>query len=292
MSWLCPKCKAEMMRTAATSSQGAVYVCADGHKYDEAKEGYVNLLLANKKSSTAPGDNSDMVAARARFLSQGFYQPLLEKITACYEEYFVETSEPAHVLDCGCGEGFYSRMLLKQCPSFSSAFVSAIDVSKPAVKKAAVTAKRLSDVSAQTQYAVANSFDIPLNSVSVDAALSVFAPFAEAELHRVLKREGVFIRVLPGPNHLRELKDQLYQTPKLSREATELPLFKRIMSASLTHNINLAHEEDFQSLVAMTPLHWKTRESNALNLSDLSGPAMTADFLIEVFKPVDNPMEI
>lgn len=35
--------------------------CPEGHSFDIAAQGYVNLLLANQKSSPNPGDNAEMV---------------------------------------------------------------------------------------------------------------------------------------------------------------------------------------------------------------------------------------
>ena len=59
-----------------------VYRCTSGHCFDKAKEGYVNLLPANRQHASAPGDDKDMVKARTAFLDSGRYTPLKEALCA------------------------------------------------------------------------------------------------------------------------------------------------------------------------------------------------------------------
>lgn len=59
------------------ASAGRADLClSQRHCYDIAKEGYVNLLVANRKHSKDPGDDKEMVAARRRFLEEDHYAPL------------------------------------------------------------------------------------------------------------------------------------------------------------------------------------------------------------------------
>ena len=68
----CPKCGKPL------SKEEKRYFCEEGHSYDIAKEGYVNLMLVNQKHSKNPGDNDESLAARRTFLGKGYYQPLAE----------------------------------------------------------------------------------------------------------------------------------------------------------------------------------------------------------------------
>ena len=61
----CPLCEKPLRR-----EEGA-YRCPSGHSFDIAREGYTHLLPANRKHSTAPGDDREMAAARRDFLSRG-----------------------------------------------------------------------------------------------------------------------------------------------------------------------------------------------------------------------------
>lgn len=64
---LCPKCGSKLIK------EKRVWRCLNNHSYDIAKRGYVNLALHHKALS---GDDRDMVKARTRFLSHGYYAPL------------------------------------------------------------------------------------------------------------------------------------------------------------------------------------------------------------------------
>lgn len=50
-------------------------VCPRGHSFDLAREGYANLLPAQKKHALQPGDSREMVTARRKFLAAGHYAP-------------------------------------------------------------------------------------------------------------------------------------------------------------------------------------------------------------------------
>ncbi|MBE0772565.1 SAM-dependent methyltransferase, partial [Escherichia coli] len=49
--------------------------CPAGHRFDRARQGYLNLLPVQHKKSLDPGDNAAMVEARRQFLGAGHYAP-------------------------------------------------------------------------------------------------------------------------------------------------------------------------------------------------------------------------
>ena len=61
----CPLCKGPLLAV------GRSLRCPAGHSFDQAAEGYVNLLPVNARRAKDPGDNKEMVAARRRFLQAG-----------------------------------------------------------------------------------------------------------------------------------------------------------------------------------------------------------------------------
>src|SRR5690625_1451364 len=95
---ICPLCQ-----QALTSIENGVS-CPAGHRFDRARQGYLNLLPVQHKGSRDPGDNSAMVEARRRFLDAGHYAPLAERLV----ELATADIQPARWLDIGCGEGYYS----------------------------------------------------------------------------------------------------------------------------------------------------------------------------------------
>lgn len=180
--WLrCPVCG------AAPELTGRSLICPEGHGFDVAKQGYVNLL-----GRAAPGnaDTADMVAARDRFLSAGHYDPITNAVA---------TAAPrAHrLLEVGAGTGHHLARILDQR---QEAHGLAADVSVPACRRAAKAHPRMAAVVADTWAG------LPLADGSVDAVLCIFAPRHPAEFARVLTDDGVAVVVLPRPDHLRELR--------------------------------------------------------------------------------------
>ncbi|SQC92789.1 Ribosomal RNA large subunit methyltransferase A [Cedecea neteri] len=80
MSWLCPLCHSVLSASANS------YRCPQGHQFDIAKEGYVNLLPVQHKRSKDPGDSAEMMQARRAFLDAGHYQPLRDTLCELLKE--------------------------------------------------------------------------------------------------------------------------------------------------------------------------------------------------------------
>jgi SAM-dependent methyltransferase len=79
--FICPVCSSPLEAAAKT------YRCINNHTYDLAKEGYVNLLLANQKHSREPGDSKEMMEARKAFLNKGYYKPLARSAASLIIKY-------------------------------------------------------------------------------------------------------------------------------------------------------------------------------------------------------------
>ena len=60
------------MDQQALREDGGRLCCDNGHSFDIARQGYVNLLGARDKRSRDPGDSKAMVSARRDFLEQRF----------------------------------------------------------------------------------------------------------------------------------------------------------------------------------------------------------------------------
>lgn len=309
--WCCPLCGEALLAKAAT------WCCEQGHSFDRAKQGYVNLLPVQKKQSLDPGDNQQMIDARHHFLRAGHYAPLAQLLSQSVQKYLSDIdvntagTESSHVnnkavryiLDLGCGEGYYletALSYLSECdlsvseaaasgvagstisaPTINAPTISAygIDISKAAVKRAASTFKAAS-------FAVASSYDIPLGGEHVDIAFSVFSPIKTGELSRVLSKNGYFIRALPGPRHLYQLKELLYADVKLHELPKTLNDFELCEEQSLNFELQLDKREDIEKFLTMTPLNWhknvSARESLLLN------PKLNVecDFLIHCYRPI------
>ena len=127
----CPVCGGALMPL------GTSLRCPQGHSYDMAKEGYVNLLAIQKRHAADPGDGKAMVRARRAFLQAGYYAPFQKALAELCLEYAPECGE-THLLDAGCGEGSYDRVVYDAFAAQGRPCVLAgFDLSKDAIRLAA-----------------------------------------------------------------------------------------------------------------------------------------------------------
>lgn len=242
----CPICKLPLKDT------GLALKCDGGHNFDRAAQGYVHLLPPNKMHAKLPGDSREMVAARHRFLEAGFYQLFRDRICSMISDELGGSISPL-LIDAGCGEGYYTdavRLALETvCPS---PIVCGFDISKLAVKTAAVRSRKL-------HLAVASCFEIPIQDACADALLSVFSPIVPTEFARVLKPGGIMILAVAGERHLLGLKQLLYETPYLNTyQETSYSGFTFENRLPVRTHAVLADNGLITDLFAMTPYYWKT----------------------------------
>lgn len=265
----CPICGGALRREPGR------YLCPGGHSYDQAREGYVHLLPANRKHAREPGDDKGMTAARHRFLSGGYYQPLRAALCDLALE---GAGDGSAVLDSGCGEGYYTQGVWQALTGAGrSVRLVGIDLSKPSVRLAA---KRLES----GELAVASAYRLPVAADRVDLLLNCFSPLALAEFRRVLRPGGWFLYVVPGADHLWELKQVLYDTPYRNREE-DIPYDGFSYEAVVPVKYRMAVSgPDLRDLFQMTPYYWKTPREGKIRLEGLDGLEVTAEFRIHVFR--------
>ncbi len=272
MSWLCPLCHSSLVQAANS------YRCEKGHQYDVAKEGYLNLLPVQHKRSKEPGDSSEMIQARRAFLDAGHYQPLRETISDVLKQL-----SPKALLDIGCGEGYYTGDFAVVRSDIEGETYG-LDVSKVAIRYAA---KRYRDA----RFCVASSQRLPFADESMDAIIRIFAPCNAAELARVVKPGGVVITATPGPRHLFQLKELIYQQVELHHEVVEeMPHF--ILKQTLQPAWNMALTgEQATTLLQMTPFAWRARPDVWQQLQQASSFACETDFVVRVWEKVSTGLE-
>ena len=92
IGFICPVCKKPLVKNEKS------YICENGHNFDIAKSGYVNLLTGSSRKNH--GDNRLMTDSRREFLSKGYYEPLRRALCDTVQKY---AAQKGNVLDCGCG---------------------------------------------------------------------------------------------------------------------------------------------------------------------------------------------
>lgn len=266
MIWQCPHCNHPLML------ENQSWRCSNGHSFDRAKEGYVNLLPVQQKHSREPGDSAEMLGARRQFLEAGYYGPLAQAI--CAQLLQNAQGENPVLLDLGCGEGYYARRLAES--GWSPSNIYGVDIAKAGVRLAA---KKLP----QANFAVASSFHLPVADASVDALLRVFAPGPAEELVRVLKPGASLLDVAPGPDHLWSLKTRLYDTPQQHAAPAPVPGLELTSELRCVFPLNIATNEAVRNFLAMTPFAWKGRSEARELLEQQDSLHLEADFVVRHF---------
>ncbi len=262
--FICPICKEPLTGDKSLK-------CQSNHCFDRAKSGYINLLSGKGGNH---GDPKEMVLARKNFLDKGYYNPLREDIANTVKDV---TPNKATVLDCGCGECYYTHKISELLPD---AHIMGIDVSKDAVNYGCKRNKSL-------DLAVASVYAMPVADLSVDTAVSIFAPQATEEFARVLKPDGHLIMAIGGENHLWSLKKAVYEIP-YKNEPTDYALegFEFIGKKELKYTIDLKSAEDIKNLFSMTPYYHKTSREDIAKLDNLTQLTTEIEFEILIYKKV------
>lgn len=243
----CPTCNAPL-----PYSRGDKHVnCSSGHTFDASKDGYLNLLMSHQKHSKQPGDGKDMLLARRSFLDAGHYARLVDQIASCLVDWAPQAKT---LVDLGCGEGYYLNQLSNKLPyDHQPLDLWGLDISKEAVRLAA---KR----NPQGQFLVASTLNLPFMSDTIDVLLGVFSPLNFVEGHRVLKQGGILIYVFPYGDHLRGLRELVYQGDVLEKDNSRFLIapsgFTLVSQAHLAFEMNL-EARDAEHLLAMTPHYWR-----------------------------------
>lgn len=256
--FVCPVCGGRL-----TDAGGAVR-CPAGHSFDRAKEGYVNLLLVSRMHSKIPGDSKEMVAARNRFLNGGGYAPFAAELARLCAELARKKDGVLHILDAGCGEGYYDAAICTGLERQGLPFeLAGFDISKAAVRLAA---KRKLPGAA---FAVASSFAAPVETGWADVVLNIFSPFAGEEFRRCLAPGGRLIYAVPTAEHLMGLKDVLYDEPYENPcQQVDYPGFSPAGETRVEDRITVEGQA-IGDLFAMTPYYWKTPAEGSARLARL-----------------------
>lgn len=265
VAWKCPVCGEKLVKEERR------FVCSKGHSFDEARAGYVNLLLSSAQGGH--GDDKLMVRSRTDFLNRGHYDPLSRKLTELCAQ---AVGAGGCILDAGCGEGKYSADVLAALPDCT---VLGTDISKNALTAAGKRTKKL-------QLAVASSAALPVEDGSVDVLLNVFSPLIPGEFARVLKSEGVLLRASPLEEHLWELKELIYDTPYPNpKESGEVEGFTLLARHELRFSIELTTNAEIQALFQMTPYYYKTSRADQEKCARAEKLTVRCAFAVDVLRP-------
>lgn len=267
--WKCPVCGAPLDKLER------VFRCGNGHSFDIAKQGYVNLLMPRGSSSKRHGDDAVMVRARQEFLEKGYYSCLRDGMTQLAEKY---TSGDVTLLDAGCGEGWYTEGVKRALESAGrNVRALGVDISRRALMQAS---KREG-----LELAVASVNALPVMDSGCSLLLSVFAPTDEREFSRVLAPGGVLIKASPMERHLFGLKRAVYDRPYENPPAEYAPRsFEVLERLEIRQSLHLSSPGDIQALFMMTPYYYKTGRADQEKLGQLTELDTELEFAVFAMK--------
>src|SRR5438067_7898360 len=102
-------CTVRTCHQPLTREPGRVF-CKNGHSFDIARSGYINLLQPQDRRSRNPGDTEAAVSGRRRLHDRGVTKPLLDGVAE-----LIAGSPGDTVLDAGCGNGDLVGSLARLC---------------------------------------------------------------------------------------------------------------------------------------------------------------------------------
>ena len=234
----CPVCQGSLVR------DGRSVRCDRMHSFDQARQGYVDLTAGR---STHAGDTAQMVAARQALLGAGHFDPVSAVVSGATKRVLTRYSS-GMIVDVGAGTGHYLASVLDGLPGYIGL---AVDVSKPALRRAARAHPRMAAVRADV-------WDrLPVRDGAARAVLNIFAPRSGGEFARILAPGGALVVVTAEPGHLAELVDALdllaVDPDKRERLAATLePWFTLESDETLDAALRLTRPEA-AALVAMGP---------------------------------------
>lgn len=264
----CPVCGCRLEK------DGGSLRCANGHCFDIAKQGYVNLLQSQKSSSKRHGDDKLMVKSRSDFLDRGYYDALADKITSMIGEYAYENMR---LIDLGCGECFYTSRVENAVPDM---IYGGVDISKQALIAGSKRSKNIS-------LAVASVFNLPVEGGYCDFAMTVFAPHNFNEIDRILKCGGYWLRAYPLERHLMGLKSVIYEKPYLNEVDRSVPDgFEIEKHDEIREKIFVNCNDDIMNLFRMTPYYYKTGKADQDKLNSIESLETEIEFGIDLLMKV------
>lgn len=269
----CPVCSGNMDVVDLRS-----LICFNGHNFDISRSGYVNFLTKPVKTEY----DKALFHSRSLISRHGFFGPLIEAIVE-----LIAGKEPADagthrrmVLDAGCGEGSHLDQIIGELDARARhEYVGVgMDISKEGIQIA-------SRQYPNRIWCVGDLTHIPFNDGSFDVILNILSPSNYKEFSRLLAVTGILIKVIPGRDYLKEIREAFFDKTEKQTYSNERVYshfcknFEFIGSRDVRYTTML-DEEMLRHLIKMTPLSWTATDLETEHaIASLKG-GITADFTV------------
>ena len=247
---------------------GSCLRCAAGHTFDIARKGLVNFIPGQKPLA---GYDAAFFASRREFLQWGYYahvrQAIVERLEALRADGLLPDAPV--ILDAGCGEGYYARGIGEALAGAGvDATMIGADIAKDAVRLAATGG-------GPQLWAVCDVANLPVADAALDCVLNIFTPANYAEFRRVLRPGGIVIKAIPGPDHLRELRERLGEADHSESDVVSIfrSRLEPLARIRATRTLDVPSDR-MHTLLGMTPLTFALDDAR---LDGLEVPRITID---------------
>ena len=242
----CPLCQQDL-----TQQQPYQLRCPQGHQFDLNRKGSLYFLAHHVQTEY----DREMLVARQHMIQAGLYEPLLSRLAELIQE-----TTPHCLLDVGCGEGSFLQRLDQLAVAGTKV---GFDISKDGI--ALATEQEL-----DAFWCVADLTKLPFAAQQFSHLLNIFSPSHYGEFKRVLAPGGRVVKVVPGSDYLKELRQVFYEDQAskqtysndlvVDKFQTEMRLLSR---ERLTYQFTVPAERQMD-LLKMSPISWgATAESYA-----------------------------
>ncbi|WP_230200134.1 methyltransferase domain-containing protein [Bacillus niameyensis] len=143
--------------------------------------------------------------ARRKIITESaFFEPLSHSIAKVIYNHVAKTNETIFMLDMGCGEGSHLSNICEIVSSnyYDSVVGVGIDISKEGITEA-------SKNYTERIWTVADLANTPFKNQQFDVILNILSPSNYSEFNRLLKADGVVIKIVPQSDYLKELREHL-----------------------------------------------------------------------------------
>jgi len=247
--FICPVCKYDI------NLEGNSLVCGNGHCFDISRKGYFTLLRKNK-SRIDDVYNSLLFKNRISFINEGFYDELHLLISQIINK----KSNSSIIVDMGCGDGTHDNKILHLLNN-KTAYVIGADLSKIGIEYSSLyVSNNFIPIVSDLNY-------LPLKNNCADIILNILSPSNEQEMKRILKSDGIIIKVTPKKEYLKELRRAFnikdYENEFQIEENIENNYI--VLKKYIINELKDLTDSTLQNLINMTPLTKNYRMCSSLD---------------------------
>lgn len=216
--------------------------CKNGHCFDISSKGYINLCMKNRNDKIY---NVKLFNSRKNFIISGYYAELHNLIAKIINS----KSGINSIIDMGSGDGTHDNLIQKKIEN-KNTIIFGVDISKDGI---ILSSEYIYDNFIPI---LADLNNLPFANNSIDVILNILSPSNEKEMKRVLKNDGIIIKVTPKKEYLYELREALnikeYENEEIiERNIKNNYIVEKKFEINTTHHID---SNDFNNLLTMTPL--------------------------------------